>query len=130
MTKNRKAKPKKPKKKRPGGARTSRRDQRRKTVQRLDWRGVRVAVSYEPDWPGMSEGAPEAATAHLEVKRISPDWALVPITETGYRSHFLPRGTVEGVGGPVAYVKAWLDEASKSPDWKRREQQSRQLSLF
>ena len=132
MTKNRQAACKtkqKPKKKRVGAGRLPREDQR-KPVERLDWRGVTVTVSYEPDWLGMSKRSPEAATAHLEVHKVSPDWALLPITETGYRSHFLPRGTVESAGGPVAYVRAWLDEAAKSPDWKLREQQSRQFSLF
>ena len=133
MTRNRKATGKakpKPKKKRVDTGRLPRKDQRTKATERLDWRGVTVSVSYEPDWLGMSKGAPEAATAHLEVQRVSPDWALLPITETGYCSHFLPRGSVERLGGPVAYVRVWLDEAAKAPDWKRREQQSRQLSLF
>jgi hypothetical protein len=78
----------------------------------------------------MSERTPEAGTAHLEVQRVAPEWAMLPITETGYRSHFLPRGTAENAGGPVAYVKAWLEEAAKAPDWKRREAASRQPSLF
>jgi hypothetical protein len=133
MTKNRKATAmtkRKPKKKRAGAGRLPRKDQRNKAVERLDWRGVTVSVSYEPDWLGMSKRSPEAATAHLEVQRVSPKWALLPITETGYRSHFLPRGSVERLGGPAAYVRAWLDEAAKAPDWKRREQQARQLSLF
>jgi len=131
MTKTRKALAKaKSKKKRTGDGRLPRKDRRSKIIKRLDWQGVTVSVSYEPDWLGMSKRDPEAGTAHLEVRKVSPDWALLPITETGYRSHFLPRGAVEDAGGPVAYVRAWLDEAAKAPDFRRREQQSRQMSLF
>ncbi|HEY1612097.1 MAG TPA: hypothetical protein VGF97_00210 [Rhizomicrobium sp.] len=64
-----------------------------KTVEQFDWQGITVSVSYEPDWRGMD------ATAHLEIQLIAPDWQVLPITETGYRSHFLPRGIVEEEGG-------------------------------
>lgn len=44
--------------------------------------------------------------------------AQIPITETGYRSHFLPDGNVEEHGGPEAYVLAWLDHEADSAAWK------------
>jgi hypothetical protein len=66
----------------------------------------------------------------MELKVISPRGALIPVTDTGYRSHFLAPGVAERAGGPVAYVKAWLDEAAKCPAWQRKDFQSRQLSLF
>ena len=31
-----------------------------------------------------------------------------PISETGYRSHFLNAQVFEEAGGPVAYAEAWL----------------------
>jgi hypothetical protein len=52
------------------------------------------------------------------------------VTETGYRSHFVNRAVIEDAGGPVAYATAWLDDAARSPDWKEREQASRQMALF
>jgi hypothetical protein len=39
----------------------------------------------------------------------------LPITETGYRSHFTAPETAAPFGGPVAYVIAWLDEESETP---------------
>jgi hypothetical protein len=55
----------------------------------------------------------------------------LPITETGYRSHFHPRGTVEGLGGDVvAQITAWLDEESAKPAWKAHMERSRQGELF
>ena len=58
------------------------------------------------------------------------DDAQIPITETGYRSHFSPSGIVEEHGGPEAYVLAWLDHAAQSDAWKQKAEAARQLSLF
>jgi len=58
------------------------------------------------------------------------DRAVLPVTETGYRSHFVPREEVEALGGPVAYARAWLDHAARSPAWAAHMAASRQLSLF
>lgn len=55
---------------------------------------------------------------------------ILPVTKTGYRSHFLPAATVEEFGGPEGYVRAWLDHEAQSPDWKRRKDAARQMSLF
>ena len=101
-----------------------------KTNERLHWQGIVVSVSYEADWLGMSKSIPHGAVSHLEIEALSPERAVLPVTDTGYRSQFLRPGTVEGAGGPVAYAKAWLDEAAKASAWRRREEASRQLSLF
>ena len=69
-------------------------------------------------------------TAHLEIESIAPERAHLPITETGYRSHFTSPDTVAAYGGPVAFVEAWLETESQAPDWRREEQQRRQLTLF
>jgi len=89
-----------------------------------------VAVSYEADWMGMSERHSQFATAHLEIEAIEPRMQALPVTETGYRSHFVANGIVEQAGGPVAYAREWLDHAAKAPVWKRQQEASRQLSLF
>jgi hypothetical protein len=119
----------KPKKRPTRAARLPRPDRHHKTVARLEWQGIAVSVSYEPNWSRVT-AASDAATAHLEIRAVSPEQTPLPVTDTGYRSHFLPRGIVENAGGAVAYAKAWLDDAAKSPAWKKREQQSRQLCLF
>ena len=101
-----------------------------KAVERLDWQGVTISVSYEADWLGMSKELSQFATAHLEIEAVEPPKHPLPVTETGYRSHFVARGLVEQAGGPVAYVRAWLDHAAKAPAWKRQQEASRQLCLF
>ena len=132
MTRSRKTKPVPPKaKKRRGRAAGSRRPKQPvKIIERLEWQGIVVSVSYEADWLDMSKSFPEGAISHLEIEAVSPERAVLPVTDTGYRSQFLRPGTVESAGGSVAYTKAWLDEAARAPTWKRREEQSRQLSLF
>jgi len=131
MTKKLKAAPgKSPSKKKPRAA--AKRPARKiaKTVQRLDWQGIVVSVSYEADWLGLANEFAGIANAHLEIEAVAPERAVLPVTDTGYRSHFLARGVVEQAGGPVAYAKAWLDQATKSPAWKRRQENARQLCLF
>lgn len=101
-----------------------------KTVERFDWQSITVAVSYEADWLGMSKEFSQFATAHLEIEAIEPPKQALPVTETGYRSHFIARGVLEQAGGAIAYARAWLDHAAKAPAWKRQQGASRQLCLF
>lgn len=90
----------------------------------FDWRGVSVEVSYEAQWLGGD------LTAHLEVRSVQPEKAPLPITATGYRSRFILPEVVEKDGGPVAYVRLWLDETAKDRKWIETEFKARQLSLF
>jgi hypothetical protein len=90
---------------------------------RLVWDGLTLSIRYEP--------SSYVGYAHLQVQVTAPErGAPLPITETGYRSHFLPRGEVEMAGGPAAFVRNWLDEAARSPAWHRRRFRWRQLELF
>jgi hypothetical protein len=92
--------------------------------EQLVWEGLTLAISYAPK-------ASFSGHAHLQVQVTAPERdAPLPITDTGYRSHFLLRGIVEEVGGPSAYVRAWLDEAAGNPKWKRVRDRWRQRDLF
>jgi hypothetical protein len=92
---------------------------------RIDWEGFALSVHWCPVWLGESAGY---AIAHLEI--IADGRTFLPVTPTGYRSHFVQREEVEALGGPVAYARAWLDHAAKSPAWKEQSSASRQLSLL
>lgn len=90
---------------------------------RFQWNGIEIEARY---WP-LKWGA----IAHLEIQSISPERAPLPITSTGYRSHFHQPGTVEAQGGDVvAQVIAWLDEEAAGADWKAHIEANRQGSLF
>ncbi|MBB92998.1 MAG: hypothetical protein CML68_04450 [Rhodobacteraceae bacterium] len=91
------------------------------------WNGIQLEISWEPNWLGL-EDLYEIAAAHLQVRSSGSE--LLPITETGYRSHFTSRAAVEAARGPVEYVLAWLDAAADSPAWHRKTAAARQLTLF
>lgn len=88
------------------------------------WRGISLNIRYESRWLD-SEAT---NVAHLQIESVTRE--RLPITETGYRSHFLSAEEVDEAGGPVAYATAWLDDMARSREWKRYAETSRQLSLF
>lgn len=111
---------------RAGKPRKSKRKQRKPRPQKAKvvWEGLTLAISYEPK-------ASFSSYAHLQIQVIAPERdAPLPITETGYRSHFLLCGIVEEAGGPSAYVRLWLDEAARDPKWRRARDRWRQFDLF
>jgi hypothetical protein len=93
---------------------------------RMDWEGIALSVRWTPDWLNMTARGYDIA--HLEL--VSVDRVPLPITETGYRSHFTSRALVEGEGGPVSFARKWLDLEAMSSDWKRQVEASKQLALF
>lgn len=95
----------------------------------FDWQGISLSVSFEANWLNMDGDFPYR-TAHLEIRSIRPEGAPLPVTETGYRSHFVQAEDVAELGGPEAYVRAWLDDARCDPKWKARQDAARQMSLF
>jgi len=96
------------------------------TTTGIDWQGITLSVTYDP----ASFGGGAYTVAHLEIRSIAPAGAALPVTETGYRSHFLSPVYVEQAGGPAAYARAWLDREATSPKWQRHVTAARQLSLF
>ena len=79
------------------------------------WRGVQIEITFTPEAFGMVD--------HIELRTESR--APLPVTETGYRSHFTHKGTVTEYGGAVAFVSAWLDHEAERTGWR-----GAQLSLF
>ena len=94
------------------------------TLELLEWRGILIHVRYNPDYTGSD------VIAHLEIETKEPVHAPLPMTETGYRSHFHPRGTVEEAGGPSAFVLAWLEHEAGRKGWADIEASARQYALF
>ena len=90
---------------------------------RFTWQGIEIEAVYIPlKW---------GVIAHLGIRSISPDRAPLPITNTGYLSHFHQPGIVEAQGGDVvAQVTAWLDKESANPEWRAHVEASRHGELF
>ena len=99
-------------------------------IETLVWDGVTVEVRYDPDWSSLSKLGADRQIAHIELQVLEPMGAPLPVTETGYRSHFLPPEEVNVAGGPLAYVRRWLGEEERKPAWRRADMARRQLDLF
>ena len=65
-----------------------------------------------------------------QIEVISAERVPLPITETGYKSLFIPPERIAEFGSATDYVLAWLDHAAEAESWKGREAEARQLSLF
>lgn len=93
-------------------------------IHTFTWKGIEIELTYKPREYG-------GVIAHLEVRTINPERAPLPITNTGYRSHYHPVGTIESNEGTlIEQVTAWLDEEAKSKKWQTYLAEYRQLSLF
>ena len=83
------------------------------------WCDRDIEVSYRANWLNSDH-------CHIELRCTE----RLPVTETGYRSHFVPEGTVSDREDVHAYVLTWLDEAARDPSWPRHLEDSKQLKLF
>ena len=83
-------------------------DMEDKTMEKntIIWRSIPIEITYTPE---------------LRTEDKTP----LPVTETGYRSHFMNKGAVAHNGGAVAFVTAWLDHKAEQTKWNNA-----QLSLF
>lgn len=95
----------------------------RKTVQRFTWRGVEMTASHEPNY--ISDG-----WTHIALRVIKPKGKPVPITDTGFRSHFLDEDEVVEAGGAAAFFRAWLDREAESKAYRLALAKWQQLDLF
>lgn len=93
-----------------------------------EWRGISLEIRHCPNWFSMPED--DFVTQHIEFR--SEGKQILPVTETGYRSHFLngADALAEFNHDPVAYVLAWLDEAAKCKKWLAQVEAARQYPLF
>ncbi len=91
------------------------------------WQGIALEIRYCPSW--LSQNS-VMVTQHIEIR--SEDKVILPVTDTGYRSHFMNGADALDAfsGDPVAFVLSWLDEAAKSKTWQAKADAARQYSLF
>ncbi len=92
----------------------------------LPWQGMNIKITYESDYSQAVKTIQGYQLAHIEVRHDSP----LPITETGYRSLFLPDKEVQEAGGVIKLIRAELDRAAQSKEWKQYKARQSQLKLF
>lgn len=94
--------------------------------QKITWNSIEIVIDFNPNYSKAFKDIYGHQLAHVQIYANQP----LPITETGYRSHFISASEIEQCGGVVAFVVDALDQAAKSPSWKRFHADQAQLSLF
>ncbi len=89
-------------------------------IETIVWRGIRMEIKHVIIY--------FSGTDHIEIH--TEDRTPIPITETGYKSHFFPSGGLGEFETAVDYVRAWLEHEAKRKAWKAQEFASLQMSLF
>jgi hypothetical protein len=101
----------------------------RTTRYEIDWLNpvthdaVRIRITHQRDYL-------VSGTDHLSVDSLKPKKAPLPITATGYLSHFIPALQLVNAGGPVTFITAWLDRETKSKTWQKQVAAKVQGDLF
>lgn len=101
----------------------------RKTRYQIQWHDpastatITIRITHARDY--LSSGSD-----HIEVESVAPKKAPMPITETGYRSHFIPALDLINAGGPVTVVTNWLAQEAKGKAWSKAATQKAQGDLF
>ena len=93
----------------------------------MEWQNYRIRVAYQPNWLSTVSGL---RVAHFDITTVEPSRVAMPISETGYRSHFLHPDEVTANGGPEAFVKVWLAAQAKCSGWKAVHAATQQLDFF
>lgn len=97
-----------------------------KTTHIIEWRRITIEIDYDPDYSASFKEFNKKPLAHITVRAAQ----ALPITETGYLSHFIETEYVDEAGGPVALVTDALDDAAKDSSWEKQQAKDAQLSLF
>ncbi|MGC1498026.1 MAG: hypothetical protein WA790_19635 [Sulfitobacter sp.] len=63
---------------------------------------------------------------HIELRADQP----LPVTTTGYRSHFMLMDQFEAFETLQQLVTLWLNHAAKSEEWTKAQEEHGQLKLF
>ena len=104
-------------------SKTKKRDVKKTTAHKLLWRDVSCRVRHTPNY--ISKG-----WSHIEIIVLKPKGAPIPITSTGYLSHFLDAEMLAAAGGPVRFFLDWIERESRTRQWAKTEFRWRQLELF
>ena len=85
----------------------------------LNWEGIKIAVSHKANWLNTDYD-------HIELRADEK----LPVTETGYQSHFIASAELALFNNLEDFVRQWMDEAATSNEWQKHLTDSQQLSLF
>ena len=92
------------------------------------WNNIAITIDYVPNYSNSVKELTGETLSHLEVRSVNQ--RKLPITETGYRSHFTSKKEVDTFGGAEPYVLTWLNQEAQSKEWQDYILSSQQLTLF
>jgi hypothetical protein len=69
-------------------------------------------------------------TDHIEINVVDPKRAAIPLTETGFLSHFIDALQLKDAGGVRRFVEGWLVRETQSKAWRKKDLARRQGDLF
>ena len=92
------------------------------------WNEIAITIRHNPNWLSSGKETYGEYLTHTEIR--SDDGKQLPMTETGYRSHFTMKSNIDEYRDVRGFVKAWLDEEGKSKKWKAYVADQAQLKLF
>lgn len=99
-------------------------------TQYMTWDNIKLAVRFHPDRFPVANQEIDDPMAHLEIHVLEPEKAILPITDTGYKSHFAPKSAILSHGSPAGFVKEWLKAQSQTKLWQSHLERTRQGELF
>ena len=79
-------------------------------TQKITWDGIEIEVRWSPDYLNFDS---ETRLGHIAIETIVPKKHPLPITETGYRSHFIHPDEIAEYGGVLNFVEDWIKAESK-----------------
>ena len=91
-------------------------------IYNITWQGIDIEIHYCPSWSSYAE------TAHFKIRRQGD--GPLPISDTGYRSHFINRDQLKSYNDPCQFMMAWLDHEAQSKSWQSYLADYNQLKLF
>ena len=95
----------------------------------IKWRDYLIEVSFRRD-PYNLVKIYDKRLDHIGIKCLEPDCHPLPVTSTGYRSHFIREDDIEQYESVEDFVIQWLDHEAKKAEWAKMEIKARQGNLF
>ena len=100
----------------------------KKEIHTIVWQDITIEITYTPEWGSVIIS--DEILAHVAIRSIKPECAKLPMTETGYRSHFTGQSFINEFATVTDFVKAWLDTEAEQPAWQDHIEKQRQYALF
>lgn len=97
--------------------------------QIIKWQGYKIELTCKLNAFNLQQ-AVGINMVHIELRTVKPAKAPLPVTESGYRSHFEHAEAVAEYESVTAYVLAWLDHEAQKSSWQVTENEARRYSLF